>query len=151
MLGDAYGAKLRLTGSCFLLVEGHRCCRTENQQGRDVEGNGWLQYINANENEAELGRCWMYYTAGLRSDLLSCVPDHGCQVANWWGSGKQDQSAASPPATTLQSRYPQNLHKKYMKCQRYTCSRGSFYFPLSAFWAALEWNQTNFKIIPSFW
>lgn len=53
---DACRAKLGLTGSSLVFiffpsVEGHRFCRT----GRDVEWNGWWQYLNANENEVGFG------------------------------------------------------------------------------------------------
>lgn len=39
----------------FFPMEGHRCCRTWNKRGRDVEWNGWWQYLNANENEVGFG------------------------------------------------------------------------------------------------
>lgn len=52
---DAYAAKSWLTGTCYFPMEGHRCCRTWNKHGGDVEWNGWWQYLNANENEVGFG------------------------------------------------------------------------------------------------
>lgn len=39
----------------FSPEEGHRCCGTWSKNGRDVEWNGWWQYLNANENEVGFG------------------------------------------------------------------------------------------------
>lgn len=112
---DAYGAKLWLTGSCFFPMEGHRSCRTWNKHGRDVEWNGWWQYLNANENEVGFGEMLnvLYSRVVIwNHNLLPHVP-RGCQVPTSWGSRKQDQGAAPLPVATLQSR--QNLYKKHLK------------------------------------
>lgn len=86
----------------FSPVEGHRCCGTWSKNGRDVEWNGWWQYLNANENEVGFGE-WLniLYSRVViwNHNLLPRV-----RLAARWGSRKQDQGTTALLDAILQTR-----------------------------------------------
>lgn len=80
-------------------MEGRHCFWTSNKHGREVDWNGWWQYLNANENEVGLDEMVHVLSSGVviwKCNLLSWVPTAR-------GSRKRDQGTVPQTVATLLS------------------------------------------------